>query len=458
MHMEHDRVISSVPDATKGDHVRVMVYLPKINYKRIEAMIKDSSESILSFAGGFNQKADGHLVCIQQDVSKSPAYSTQSLNIERGEGGRSEEEGPSKTGLNFFILNGALKSITGLKAKMSIIEDGVMVQVLPNIMTKVRTALLEMRDVEVRCEETDEKVGASVERKEGVASEVIYFVWTDGSVLETKTRLGERAKPFKNCLILFYIFSSKSEIDEQSLESCSYVNLICDYFNRAEHVKSSGHSTRLFGLRRGTARLELDCFYLHLHRVVLLDENYFALFNEKLIPVQSQNTHGEDASDADMTDKNANLIKSLNVSNWEVPSINFLLKLAALLGHYVDKALSKHYSKLYNERLQRIGVRFHFDRDQIVTYEAGSSGTKLPMVFMNDLDSQLIPMLHHILELDKKDAPSLMQYNPKKVVGSGLNSLGHNLNAEFLDRINLLQNLQRSISFELEFEIVVDLP
>lgn len=176
-------MIPSLPDAAKEDNVRVTIYLPKINYKRIEAMINDSSESILSFAGALNPKADGHLVCIQQDGSKtgSVGYSTQSLNIERAELANGEQ---SKTGLNYFILNGALKSSTGLKAKMSIIEDGVMVQVLPPIMSQVRNALLEMKDFEIKCEESEEKAGGSGEKREG-ASEVINIVWTGAPVIET---------------------------------------------------------------------------------------------------------------------------------------------------------------------------------------------------------------------------------------------------------------------------------
>lgn len=239
------------------------------------------------------------------------------------------------------------------------------------------------------------------------------------------------------------------------------MNLICDYHRRAEAGKPTGQTSRMFGLRSGGAsRLEMDCFYLHLHRVILLEQdNYFALFNDKMLPSA---TTIDDAGRSDIgsggSGADADLIKSLNVTNWEVPSINFLLKLSVYIGRYVDKALHKHYYKLYEENLRQIGVRFQFDRDQIVTYEAGSRGTKLPMAFMNDLDNQLIPMLHHLLELNKKDTPNLVQYGNKASVGGGVNSLGHNLNAEFLDRINLLHNLERGVSFELLFDIVVDMP
>ena len=185
MDMEHDKVISS---DTKNENVRVTIYLPKINYKKIEAMVNDSSESILSFAGALNPKADGHLVCIQQEggnASSSGSLATQSFNIEHPDVVPSGGPG-SKTGLNFFILNGALKSATGLKAKMNIIEDGVMVQVLPSIMARARAALLEMKDFEVKCEESEEKATGSVgaEKRES-ATEVINFVWTNTPVIDT---------------------------------------------------------------------------------------------------------------------------------------------------------------------------------------------------------------------------------------------------------------------------------
>lgn len=183
MHMEHDAVLppSSEGDSKQQENVRVVIFLPKINYKRIEAMINDSSESILSFFGALNRKADGHLVCIQgdgsaKDASRSVGYSTQSLNIERA-----DANAPSKTGLNFFILNGALKSASGLKAKMSIIEDGVMVQVLPPIMAQVRTALLEMRNFEIKCENIEEKVDPAAEKRSS-PTEVISFVWSSAPI------------------------------------------------------------------------------------------------------------------------------------------------------------------------------------------------------------------------------------------------------------------------------------
>lgn len=55
------------------------------------------------------------------------------------------------TGASFLVLNGALKSSSGLSAKCSIVEDGLMVQIMPAKMLAVQKALREMRDVEIVC-------------------------------------------------------------------------------------------------------------------------------------------------------------------------------------------------------------------------------------------------------------------------------------------------------------------
>ena len=53
------------------------------------------------------------------------------------------------TGASFVVFNGALKSSAGLTAKSSIVEDGLMVQVLPDRMIEIRNALRNMENHEV---------------------------------------------------------------------------------------------------------------------------------------------------------------------------------------------------------------------------------------------------------------------------------------------------------------------
>ena len=50
------------------------------------------------------------------------------------------------TGAGFVVFNANLKTSGGVQAKSSIVEDGLMVQILPDTMMQLRNALRDMRD------------------------------------------------------------------------------------------------------------------------------------------------------------------------------------------------------------------------------------------------------------------------------------------------------------------------
>lgn len=55
------------------------------------------------------------------------------------------------TGASFLVLNGALKSSSGLTGRSSIVEDGVMVQLLPDKLEALKQALIKMEDFTINC-------------------------------------------------------------------------------------------------------------------------------------------------------------------------------------------------------------------------------------------------------------------------------------------------------------------
>jgi len=55
------------------------------------------------------------------------------------------------TGACFVVLNGALKPASGLRAKSSIIEDGLMVQVTAESLAELKQSLREMKDYVINC-------------------------------------------------------------------------------------------------------------------------------------------------------------------------------------------------------------------------------------------------------------------------------------------------------------------
>lgn len=55
------------------------------------------------------------------------------------------------TGASFIVFNGALKSSSGLTAKSSIVEDGLMIQILPEHMLQIRESLRNMKNYTIQC-------------------------------------------------------------------------------------------------------------------------------------------------------------------------------------------------------------------------------------------------------------------------------------------------------------------
>ena len=55
------------------------------------------------------------------------------------------------TGASFVVFNGSLKSNSELMAKSSIVEDGLMIQILPETMLSLKQALEKMEDHVITC-------------------------------------------------------------------------------------------------------------------------------------------------------------------------------------------------------------------------------------------------------------------------------------------------------------------
>lgn len=125
------------------DH-ETIIHLPKNRYDDVMKVINNSNEHVMAIGANFSTEADSHLVCIQNDQG---VYQTQAIN---------RQNKPRKvTGASFMVLNGALKSSSGLTAKSSIVEDGLMVQIRPEMMTALRDALRNMGDFTIPCGTVD---------------------------------------------------------------------------------------------------------------------------------------------------------------------------------------------------------------------------------------------------------------------------------------------------------------
>ena len=66
------------------------------------------------------------------------------------------------TGASFVVFNGALKTSSGMRAKSSIVEDGLMVQILPDSMAALKNALHSMQDYVISCGAVDSQIEEQV--------------------------------------------------------------------------------------------------------------------------------------------------------------------------------------------------------------------------------------------------------------------------------------------------------
>ncbi|MBN3293607.1 ZFYV9 protein, partial [Polypterus senegalus] len=125
---------------------KTCIKIPSNRYNELMKAMNKSNEHVLAIGACFNERADSHLVCVQNDDGN---YQTQAISIHNQ---------PRKvTGASFFVFSGALKTSSGYLAKSSIVEDGVMVQITAETMEGLRQALREMKDFTIQCGKVDQE-------------------------------------------------------------------------------------------------------------------------------------------------------------------------------------------------------------------------------------------------------------------------------------------------------------
>nr|KAG5713953.1 hypothetical protein BaRGS_020281 [Batillaria attramentaria] len=119
---------------------KTYINLPRNRYGELMKVVSDSNEHVMAMGATFSTEADSHLVCIQNEEGN---YQTQAINI--------QNKPRQVTGASFVVFNGALKSSSGLHAKSSIVEDGLMVQIMPEMMAALKQSMKDMVDFTIGC-------------------------------------------------------------------------------------------------------------------------------------------------------------------------------------------------------------------------------------------------------------------------------------------------------------------
>ncbi|XP_076462589.1 uncharacterized protein LOC143294953 isoform X2 [Babylonia areolata] len=119
---------------------KTFINFPRNRYQDVMKVVSSSNEHVMALGASFSLEADSHLVCIQNEDGN---YQTQAINI--------QNKPRQVTGASFVVFNGALKSSAGLRAKSSIVEDGLMVQILPEMMVALKQSVKDMKDFTIPC-------------------------------------------------------------------------------------------------------------------------------------------------------------------------------------------------------------------------------------------------------------------------------------------------------------------
>ncbi|KAM8851270.1 zinc finger FYVE domain-containing protein 9 isoform 2-T2 [Spinachia spinachia] len=137
---------------------KTSIKIPSNRYNELIKAMNKSNEHVLAMGACFNERADSHLVCVQNDDGN---YQTQAISIHHQ---------PRKvTGACFFVFSGALKVSSGFLAKTSIVEDGVMIQITAETMDSLRQALRDMKDFSITCGKADQQEN----------QELVHIQWTE---------------------------------------------------------------------------------------------------------------------------------------------------------------------------------------------------------------------------------------------------------------------------------------
>ncbi|KAM4729109.1 zinc finger FYVE domain-containing protein 9 isoform 2-T3 [Anableps anableps] len=137
---------------------KTSIKIPSNRYNELMKAMNKSNEHVLAMGACFNERADSHLVCVQNDDGN---YQTQAISIHHQ---------PRKvTGACFFVFSGALKASSGFLAKTSIVEDGVMIQITAETMDALRQSLRDMKDFTITCGKADQEENP----------EVVHILWTE---------------------------------------------------------------------------------------------------------------------------------------------------------------------------------------------------------------------------------------------------------------------------------------
>ena len=139
---------------------KIIVKIANNRHDLVLKALNSSSNSVLSFGSNFDSNANYHLTCLHNDEQYltqifSKDGTVKDFNLNNLE---SNNEYISEViGASYIVFSGALKNESGLNAKNGIVEDGVLVQLLPEKLEKLKNSLKQKTDFTLNCGQINSK-------------------------------------------------------------------------------------------------------------------------------------------------------------------------------------------------------------------------------------------------------------------------------------------------------------
>lgn len=149
----------------KATH-KVIIQLPQSNYQEINKVLDNTNnEHVLAWSSSPFPESDGHLICVQNEdgryETKEFYHSKALAKLNRDTGDLIENEDDTSDDINlnasFVVFSGALKvNQTGQPAKISIIEDGLLIQIQSCTMLALKNSIHFMDHFDINCENSQD--------------------------------------------------------------------------------------------------------------------------------------------------------------------------------------------------------------------------------------------------------------------------------------------------------------
>lgn len=309
------------------------IVIPESQYDLIVKSILTSNDYVFSLAClQIDDTSSSHLAAVENENLGSYTSKTISFN-------QSNELVKKVTGAGFVVFNGALKANLVNNAKISVIEDGIMIQIETETMNKLKQALQSMKSFRI------ETLKPNLNHQSNQDNNIITIEWTKDSHINKGV---------------------KSIIDSRSLNGVKSLRLTNSY----DYVNET----------KGLRWTEIYLIQIEDDANVMNDNNF------NLNRFADMCSTAFCAAITPLLDQLVNLQKIFLASNDKIPECK---------NPIIDSKQTDllQYSQLINPF--KVALRVSIDKDQ-VGYLIGMNGAQINEdVFLANLDNELIHLLNH---------------------------------------------------------------